>query len=251
MKIINQASLLLIWSMLISPMATYGQHEISNADLPPGREFTSPNGQYFFVFQGDGNLVVYPRGQKAIWASGTNGQGATRCVMQGDGNLVIYSNNGAIWDTKTNGINHLDTKLVMQDDGNMVLLWQTPNTVVPLWSSIGGKWTEKEINDFVEKHGGWSRYGGAGNSGGNNAGLLYIASKSNQHCCQTGSQVYLYNTTSYTYSVRVRIEMRNANNSVSYKTYYVHPGSELEIGCSLYVDCTTKMVYSIENSTRQ
>ena len=54
----------------------------------------SANGRYTFVFQSDGNLVLYksypnhPR--KALWASGTAGRTVDVCIMQGDGNLVLY-----------------------------------------------------------------------------------------------------------------------------------------------------------------
>jgi pseudomonalisin len=56
------------------------------------------------IFQADGNLVLYviddaslpvdiTQGQysRAVWATGTNGMGAVRCVMQADGNLVLYT----------------------------------------------------------------------------------------------------------------------------------------------------------------
>ena len=41
--------------------------------LNPGQSISSANGRYVFVYQGDGNLVLYgPAG--ALWASNTNGQ---------------------------------------------------------------------------------------------------------------------------------------------------------------------------------
>lgn len=145
--------------LVLASFSAFGRDEIARARLPIDERFWSKNGQYFFVYQGDGNLVVYTRNEQPIWASNSHNQGGTFCEMQGDGNLVIYANSRPIWSTGTHGSTkgyyHSDTKLVMQDDGNMVLLWQTPRTVVPLWSSKGGKWSEKEIIDFVEARGGF------------------------------------------------------------------------------------------------
>lgn len=66
--------------------------------------FQSPD---YASFQSDGNLVVYtnyPWGVGAAFASGTDGQGATRFQLQGDGNLVIYTGSGrALWASNTSG----------------------------------------------------------------------------------------------------------------------------------------------------
>ena len=78
------------------------------------------------VFQRDGNLVLY-RGSgtdlDALWASNTNGQGASKLAFQGDGNLVIYALRGgkdvAIWASGTAGQGV--ATLALQDDCNLVL----------------------------------------------------------------------------------------------------------------------------------
>jgi hypothetical protein len=59
--------------------------------LNPGQSIASGNGQFRFIYQLDGNLVLY-RGSSALWASGTNGRGVEVgvCIMQSDGNLVLY-----------------------------------------------------------------------------------------------------------------------------------------------------------------
>ncbi|BDI05278.1 hypothetical protein [Sphaerotilus microaerophilus] len=92
----------------------------------------SANGRYEFVFQSDGNLVLYkiysthPR--RALWASGTNGRGAVVCIMQGDGNLVIYDSDAhALWSSGT--YNHAGSHLTVQDDGNVVI-YQPNNAAV-------------------------------------------------------------------------------------------------------------------------
>ena len=78
------------------------------------------------VFQSDGNLVLY-RGSgadaDALWASGTNGKGASKLAFQADGNLVLYTSRGGkdvpIWasDTAGRGV----ATLALQDDCNLVL----------------------------------------------------------------------------------------------------------------------------------
>ena len=74
----------------------------TGATLLPGAELV--NGNYRLVFQTDGNLVSYQNGtNKVIWASYTQGKGATRCTMQDDGNFVIYAGNTALWHTQTAG----------------------------------------------------------------------------------------------------------------------------------------------------
>ena len=69
--------------------------------LYKGDKLTSSNSQYQFIFQTDGNLVLYGPGNKYMWDSKTNGKG-NRCTLQSDGNLVMYnSNNQAVWNTET------------------------------------------------------------------------------------------------------------------------------------------------------
>jgi len=54
--------------------------------------------------QGDGNLVSYTADGSPQWASGsrnTVGNPGARLVIQDDGNLVIYVNNNSIWTSNT------------------------------------------------------------------------------------------------------------------------------------------------------
>jgi hypothetical protein len=103
--------------------------------LNPDQSITSANGRYRFIYQGDGNLVLYDGGTP-LWASGTNGRPVGVCIMQGDGNLVIYARGGQpIWSSDT--WQHPGSRLVVQDDGNVVIyrpdgtpVWST-NTVQP------------------------------------------------------------------------------------------------------------------------
>jgi hypothetical protein len=93
--------------MLSGKCRTY--EEIAMAILWPGQTLTkdvplySDDQVFRLVFQDDGNLVVYDNQNRALWASGTNGQAASQCIMQTDGNLVIYGYYNAIWASGTNG----------------------------------------------------------------------------------------------------------------------------------------------------
>lgn len=52
--------------------------------------------------QGDGNLVIYARGGRALWASGTWQYPGSHLVVQNDGNVVIYRPDGyPVWATNT------------------------------------------------------------------------------------------------------------------------------------------------------
>jgi hypothetical protein len=118
--------------------AAHGDTLRPGETLPVNHAITSGNGRYTFVFQGDGNLVLYknypnhPR--KSLWASGTHGHAVEVCIMQTDGNLVLYDRDGgAIWSSGT--YNHAGSHLVAQNDGNVVIyqankaaIWAT-NTV--------------------------------------------------------------------------------------------------------------------------
>jgi len=87
--------------------------------LKPGQSISSSAGVFQFVYQNDGNLVLY-RNDAALWATGTNGRGVGICIMQTDGNLVIYGPGGKpIWASNTSG--SPGSHLIAQDDGNVVI----------------------------------------------------------------------------------------------------------------------------------
>lgn len=98
--------------------------------LNKGESLLSGNERYHFIFQSDGNLVLYSY-DRPVWASWTTNKGGTRLIMQNDGNLVLYTaTNKAIWHTRTfgKGLSHLD----MQNDGNLVMY---TNLEKPTWAS--------------------------------------------------------------------------------------------------------------------
>jgi hypothetical protein len=100
---------------------------------------TSNNEICRVVTQSDGNLVIYNAANQAVWASGTNGRGASpyQAVMQSDGNYVLYDANGtALWASGSNGKGSPPYQLIMQDDCNLVVYdsnssatWATGTTV--------------------------------------------------------------------------------------------------------------------------
>lgn len=102
------------------------------ASLKAGQYLVSKDQRFQLLMQPDGNLVLYwgsPR--KALWASGTDGKGATLATMQEDGNLVLYMPDGKpIWSSNTwkSGA----VRATMQDDGNFVL-YKADDT--PVWAS--------------------------------------------------------------------------------------------------------------------
>jgi hypothetical protein len=102
----------------------------SNEQLAPGQRLVSANGQYVLVMQGDGNLVEYAPGNRAIWASGTNARDSV-VRMQSDGNVVIVApGNRPVWATGTNG--NPGATLELQSDANLVVYAQGHS---PRWAS--------------------------------------------------------------------------------------------------------------------
>ena len=105
----------------------YPSSVASPASLAAGTMLGSPSGQYTFVVQGDGNVVVYGNG-RALWWTGTDGHPGATLNVQGDGNVVVYDRGGQVlWATGTVGGGA--GKLVVQDDGNLVL-----------YNSLGAAW---------------------------------------------------------------------------------------------------------------
>lgn len=119
---------------------------------------TNGNAGAYAVFQTDGNFVIYGTGGKPLWFSSTNGTSyGQSLVIQDDGNMVIYRMSVPIFATATSAAGLASSSsgpavwkggvtlgsgqslvsgnganvLVMQGDGNLVLLRQG----VPVWNS--------------------------------------------------------------------------------------------------------------------
>jgi pimeloyl-ACP methyl ester carboxylesterase len=94
-----------------------------NERLWPGDMVNSADGRLHFVYQADGNLVLYfgagTSAWEPLWATDTDGTSAGFVAMQGDGNLVVYNrSSNPVWssDTFRDG-----SWLVVQNDGNVVI----------------------------------------------------------------------------------------------------------------------------------
>ncbi|MDI9637847.1 RICIN domain-containing protein [Geitlerinema splendidum] len=83
-----------------------------------GQQWVTSTG-YKFIFQNDGNLVLYNPQGRAIWATDDIGIRADRFVVQKDGNVVLYDGRHQIWATNTSG--HPGAYLAIQGDGNLVV----------------------------------------------------------------------------------------------------------------------------------
>jgi hypothetical protein len=96
------------------------------------------------TMQRDGNLVIYDQNNRARWATGTYGSGATQLVFQQDGNLVLYTAGyaRAVWASGTrfrcrNAGVYTET-LGMQSDSNFVIYcrYKTDGSdMYPVWST--------------------------------------------------------------------------------------------------------------------
>jgi hypothetical protein len=109
-----------------------------NTILRVDQHYYSENGQYYFAFQNDGNLVIYRAQNNAVlWSSGTNNRNVIKAEFQRDGNLVLTDNSGRpVWDafrnqyfktgdvvesTATRRARGSRNALIMQNDGNLVI----------------------------------------------------------------------------------------------------------------------------------
>ncbi|KAH7242943.1 hypothetical protein B0J15DRAFT_552980 [Fusarium solani] len=100
----------------------------------------SPNGDYAFVLQSDGNCCAYAPGGRPIWCSNTWGYPKpVTCILETDGNLRLLEKDGSEkWSSGSGGQGTADSELIIQDDGNVVIstdgkvFWSTNSTQAPL-----------------------------------------------------------------------------------------------------------------------
>jgi hypothetical protein len=93
--------------------------------LKSGETIKSPNGSHNLVMQGDGNLVLY-KSRDVVWSTNTNGT-SNGLMLTTTGNLEIRVSGGLeslMWQSGSSGTG---TKLVVFDDGNIVLTDQNGN----------------------------------------------------------------------------------------------------------------------------
>ncbi|MBW1659096.1 MAG: lectin [Deltaproteobacteria bacterium] len=115
--------------------ATAGDRLNPGNALMPGQHLLSQNRIYTLSLQKDGNIVLRKaeslksKKKHILWTSGTSGK-VSKLLMQQDGNLVLYHDNKAKWSTETNG--HSGAYFVLQNDGNAVVYSKNNK---PLWST--------------------------------------------------------------------------------------------------------------------
>ncbi len=82
--------------------------------------------------QEDGNFTL-SKDNKVLWSTGTEGKKGKKLIMQEDGNLVLYDLFlTVIWESNTKGKGFRPYKLVMQSDQNLVISDRGNNTI---WST--------------------------------------------------------------------------------------------------------------------
>ncbi|MEP0873112.1 ricin-type beta-trefoil lectin domain protein [Trichocoleus desertorum AS-A10] len=94
------------------------QPRTTNLSYYRGQQWITSN-NYKFIFQADGNLVLYNPQGTPIWATGTDKTTADLLNVQADGNVVLYDQGRPIWATDTSG--HPGAFLAIQADGNIVV----------------------------------------------------------------------------------------------------------------------------------
>ena len=94
-----EGAALVRWHIInkVAPVAvTSGSQLRQNQYLPANAALYSSDGRARLIMQSDGNLVLYRVSDGyVIWASDTNGSGATRAYLQYDGNLVLQRADGS------------------------------------------------------------------------------------------------------------------------------------------------------------
>ncbi|XP_071393077.1 B-type lectin plumieribetin-like [Centroberyx affinis] len=93
----------------------------TDQELRRGDFLLSDNGNYKAIFQDDGNFVVYK--WSPIWASNTVSPEPFRILLQQDNNLVMYSRGDkSAWNTGTFSDDHSQRlRLTMTNKGLLVL----------------------------------------------------------------------------------------------------------------------------------
>ncbi len=132
----------------------------TSASLNKTPDLQSPSGNYYVVFQSDGNFVIYTSAWQSVWSTGTSGSAANIAKIQTDNNFVIGVDMAIggviapIWQTKTamtqeeivSSGTAYKTTLDLLDNGDLQLLVGKEL----LWSRYGGfKGYDRTVLDQV------------------------------------------------------------------------------------------------------
>ncbi|MFV0459683.1 MAG: hypothetical protein ACK5MT_13035 [Actinomycetales bacterium] len=120
--------------LVSAPAQAAGNRLSSGQQLLLGQELVSSNGQHHLNL-GNANDEIHLQisGDSCLPSTlsyGANTSADLRLVMQTDGNLVLYSDDGAMWNTQTQG--HPGAFVTMQDDMNLVVYSADGQ---PLWAT--------------------------------------------------------------------------------------------------------------------
>lgn len=120
----------------------------SNLTFRRGQEWvTSSN--YKFIFQQDGNLVLYSPQSKAIWATGTENTSTDSFIVQADGNVVLYNGKKAVWAMDTAG--NPGAYFAIQGDGNLVVYSSVDKALSSTGTENGKTATFTASADWLKK----------------------------------------------------------------------------------------------------
>ncbi len=121
----------------------------SNLNFSRGQQWITSTG-YKFIFQHDGNLVLYNPQGKPIWATGTEGTGADRFSVQADGNVVLYDRGKPVWASDTAG--NRGASFAIQNDGNLVVYSSNGKALFDTGTYGGRTRTVTASPDWFKKH---------------------------------------------------------------------------------------------------
>jgi hypothetical protein len=128
-------------NIILKPGAT-------NLNFSRGQKWITSTG-YKFIFQNDGNLVLYNPQGKPIWATGTDGTGADRFSVQADGNVVLYDRGKPVWATVTYG--NSGAYFAIQGDGNLVVYSSNGKPLFNTGTYNGRTGTVTASSDWLKK----------------------------------------------------------------------------------------------------
>jgi nucleoid-associated protein YgaU len=107
--------------------------------LTKGESLQSHDGTYTLTLQDDGNLVLAAR-DKALWATGTEGQDVTRAEVRPDGKFILYKADQAMWLVQIrhrqpvrDGGNTTHFNVVLGDDSSLLHSTYTVKSGDTLW----------------------------------------------------------------------------------------------------------------------
>lgn len=140
-------------SSLLSLSVLSNTKKFKTSTLHENERLVSKNGKYYAELKTDGNFILYLLKEESngketelqVWEAKSHekGHGPFKLVMQQDGDLVLYDGKDkSIWQSKSTGKGTKPYKLVMQDDGNLVIYSHDGS---PIWASHTAEPSKKEL----------------------------------------------------------------------------------------------------------